>query len=108
MLKDLHDAVSFNDDIVLVNSDSDNVSLFNDNIGLVNVDLNSGSLDDGNSDDDDDIETFINDRLLAWCTVHKQLKACTKKISKESVSVVWYLTIWWGWCMSADEKKKEK
>ena len=107
MLKDLDDAVSFNDDIVFVNSDSDNVSFFNDNIGLVSVDLNNGSLDDDNSDDDHDIETNINDRLLGLFTMYRQLKACTKEISKESMPVVWYLTKWWGWSMSADEKKKK-
>ena len=52
MLKDLDNAVFFNDDIVFVNAYL-NVRFFADDTGLVDVDLNNVSLDDdGDSDND--------------------------------------------------------
>ena len=63
ILKDLDDAVFFNDNIVFVNADPDNVTFFSNDMGLVNVDLNIVSLDDNNSVNDDP-ETIIHIRLF--------------------------------------------
>ena len=94
-----------NDDIVFVNADSDNVTFFSDDVGLVNEDLNKFSLD-GVNFGDDDLETIICVRLMAWFNRYKQRKNVKKEIRKELMPVVWYLTKWWDLCMSEDEKKK--
>ena len=59
ILKDLHNTVFFNDIIVFVNEDSNNLTIFSDDMGLVYVGLNNVSLDDVNFDDDDP-ETIIH------------------------------------------------
>ena len=46
-------------------------------MGLVNVDHNV-SHDDDNIDDDDP-ETIIHVRLMVWCNIYKQQKACKKR-----------------------------
>ena len=58
------DVVISNDDIVIVNTDSDNVTFFSNDIGLVNVDLNNVRLD-GVSFDNDGPESIIHPRFNA-------------------------------------------
>ena len=70
-----------NDDIVFVNADSDNVTFFSDDVGLVNEDLNKFSLD-GVNFGDDDLETIIFVRLMAWFNRYKQRKNVKKEIRK--------------------------
>ena len=67
----------FNDDIVFVNADYENVTFFSDDMGLVNVNLNNVSLGDDNFDNDD-LETVIHVRHMAWCNRYKQCKTCKK------------------------------
>ena len=59
------DVVISNDDIIIVNKDSDNVTFFSNDIGLVNVDLNNVRLDDV-SFDNDGPEIIIHARFNAW------------------------------------------
>ena len=70
-----------NDDIVFVNADSDNVTFFSGDVGLVNEDLNKFSLD-GVNFGDDDLETIIFVRLMAWFNRYKQRKNVKKEIRK--------------------------
>ena len=65
ILKGLDNAVFFNDDIVFVNADSDNVTTFSNYVGLVKVDLINVSLDDYNFDNGDP-EIIIHIRTMAW------------------------------------------
>ena len=77
IVKDLDNAVSFNDNIVFVNADSDNVT-FLIMIWCVNVNLNNTSL--GNKNCDSDHPKFIIDvRLMTLCTRYEQRKAYTKR-----------------------------
>ena len=48
---------------------------------LANIGLNSISLDYVKFHDDDP-ETIIHVRVMAWCNRYKQRKACKKEISK--------------------------
>ena len=66
MPRNCGNAVSFNDDIVFVNADSDNFSFLSDDMGLANVHLNDLSLDDNNFDDDD-YGTIIHAIIHVWC-----------------------------------------
>ena len=59
------DVVISNDDIIIVNKDSDNVTFFSNDIGLVNVDLNNVRLDDV-SFDNYGPEIIIHARFNAW------------------------------------------
>ena len=77
----LDNTVLFNDGIIFVNGDSDNVTIFSDDMGLVNVYLNNVSLEDVNFDNDDP-ETIIHVKFMVWCNRYKQHKTCKKEISK--------------------------
>lgn len=58
-LKKIDDSVFSNDDIVFVNTDSDNVLIFSDDIYLNDVNF-----------DDDDLETVIHVKIMAWCNIY--------------------------------------
>ena len=73
MLETLDEVVLCNDDMVFINADSD-VTLCNDDMGLNIIDLNNINLADDNFDEDDP-ETIIHVRLIAWCNRYKQYKA---------------------------------
>ena len=79
MLEKLENVVLFKDDVVF-NTDSD-VLFFSDAMCLANIGLNSISLDYVKFHDDDP-ETIIHVRVMAWCNRYKQRKACKKEISK--------------------------
>ena len=57
-------------------------------MGILSVDLNNINLNDANFDDNDP-ETIVHVRLLAWCNQLKQHKAF-KDISKKLMSVAWH------------------
>ena len=50
-------------------------------MGILSADLDNIDLDDVNFDEDDP-ETIIHVRLLAWCNIYKQRKSSKKDISK--------------------------
>ena len=107
VLKDLDNAVFFNDTLVFVNADSDDVTLFSDDMGLVNVDLNNISLGDDNLPSADP-ESIIHIRFMAWCSKYKHCKTCKKEISKKLMLVAWNPKRWDNWCMPEDKKKEIK
>ena len=65
------------------------------------------NLDDDNFDVDDP-ETIIHVRLMTWCNRYKQLKACKKEKNKELMPIAQHPKRSWEWCMSQDEKNKNK
>ena len=73
MIKNLNDDLLSNDDIIFGNEDSNSVTLLSDEMGCLSVDLNNINLDDVNFDEEDP-ETIIHDRLLAWCNRFKHEK----------------------------------
>ena len=81
MIKKLHDDLFSNDDVILVNIDSNYVTLFSDEMGILSVDINNSSFDDVNFDKDDP-ETTIQVRLMAWCNRYKKCSSWKKDISK--------------------------
>ena len=78
------------------------ISLFHPalNIGLKNI-----NLDDSNNDNDDP-ETILHIKLLAWHIKFEKLKSLKKKISEELMLVVWHPHRWWNQCKSDDEEKE--
>ena len=77
VVKDLDNALSFNDNIVFVNADSDNVT-FLVMIWCVNVNLNNTSLGNENCDSDHP-KSIIDVRFMTLRTRYEQRKACTKR-----------------------------
>ena len=63
---------------------------------ILRVDLNNISLDDVNFDEDDP-ETIIHVRLMAWHDQFKQSRAHKKELSKELMLVAGNPTRLWDW-----------
>ena len=74
-------------------------------MGILSVDLNNFNLGDVNFNEDDP-ETLIHVRLMAWRNRFKQRKACKKDIYKGLLSVVSHPTRWWDWCMPQNKKQE--
>ena len=86
MIKKLHNALFTDDDLLFFDEDSGNVPFSSDEMGIFSVDLDNINLDGVNIDEDDS-ETVIQARQMAWRNRHKQCKACQKNMSKELMSV---------------------
>ena len=76
-------------------------------MGINTINLNNININDDNFDDDNP-EIIIHVRLVPCCNRYKQRKAFKKEISKESMPVAWLPTRWTDWCLSEDEKKKNR
>ena len=66
-------------------------------MGILNIDLNNINFDD--KFDEDDPDTIILIRLLAWHIKFTKPKEFKKEFSEELMPVAWYLDRWWDWCM---------
>ena len=73
-------------------------------MSIISVDLNNIDLD-GTNYDEDDPETIIPVRLLAWHNKFEKHKALKKELSKELTLVTWHPKMWWDWCLSEDKKR---
>ena len=73
-------------------------------MGILGVDLDKINLDNDNNFDEDDPDTIIHVRLLAWHSKFEKCKALKNYISKELIAVAWHPKRWWDWCLSEDEK----
>ena len=82
-----------NDDIIFVNEDSNYVTFFSADIGIFSVDLNNINLADFNFDEDDP-ETIIHVRFLAWRNKFEKRKAYKKDLSKELMPLLWHPIRW--------------
>ena len=72
-------------------------------LGIVNIDLSNISLD---NNFDEDPDTIILIRLLAWHIKFEKRKEPKKKTSEELMPVVWHPNRWWNFCAPEDEKKE--
>ena len=50
---------------------------------------------------------FLSD-FLAWYINFEKRKKLKKELSKELILTLWHPNKWWDWCMSEDEKKRNK
>ena len=71
-------------------------------MGIVNIDLNNIILA-GNFDEEDSNTTILI-RLLAWHTEFEKRRKLKKELNKELMSVAWHPKRWRNWCVSEDEK----
>ena len=103
MIKILDDASFANDDIIIINKYSNNVTFFDSNMGILSANLDKINLDNVNLNEDDP-ETIVHVRLIAWHNIFK-CKPFKKDIGKELMPAAWHPTRWWDWCMPKDEKE---
>ena len=54
-------------------------------------------------DDDDDENNFFK-----WYDGYKKRKAQKAPIKEELLPIAWHLLRWWAWCISKDEKERQK
>ena len=66
MLEKFHDALLANDDILFFDAEFSKVTFFAIEMGILGVDLDKTNIDDDNNFDENDPETIIHVRLLAW------------------------------------------
>ena len=74
-------------------------------MGILDIDLNCINLYDNNFDEDDP-DTIIHVRLLAWDTKVEKCKALKKELNEGLMPVVWHPNRSWEWSMSEDDKKE--
>ena len=97
MLAKFHDALLTKDDILFFDEDLSKVTFFCNEMGILDVGLYKINLDDDdNSFDEDDPETIIHVRLLAWRNKFEKQKAHKSNISKQLRPVTWHPTRQWN------------
>ena len=70
---------------------------------ILSIDRNNINLDDTNYDEDDP-ETIIHIRLLAWHIKFDKRKAFKKELNEELIRITWHPRRWWNFCMSENQK----
>ena len=71
-----------NDDILFFNEDFDKVTFIANERHIIPVDLDKINLDNDNNIGEDDPNTIIHVRLLAWRSKFEKCRALKKNISK--------------------------
>ena len=104
MIKKLFTALYADENTFYFNEDSSNVTFCCNDIGIFSVNLNNFNLDDTNYEEDDS-DTVILIRLLAWHIKFKKQKVL-KNISEELIIIAWHPKGRWKICVSEDEKKE--
>ena len=67
-------------------------------MGSVRIDLNNINIDNTNYNEDDS-ETIIYIRLLAWLIKFEKRKAIKEELNEEVMLIAWYPWTWWSFCM---------
>ena len=96
-------ALYTNNGLLFLDEDSSDVTFCSNEMGILSVNLNNNNLDNNFYDDDSD--TIILIRLLAW---HSKLKSVKhlKNISEELMQIAWHPKRRSNFCMAEDEKKE--
>ena len=55
-----------------------------------------------------DNEYYDDDKIIEWYEGYKKRKAQKSKIKKELMPIACHSTRYWDWCMTEDEKRKER
>ena len=93
IIKKLFIALYAADNILYFNEDSSD-AIFNCNgMGILNIDLNDININ--NNFDEDDPDTIILIRLLAWHIKFEKRKELKKELNKELMPVAWHPNRWW-------------
>ena len=98
MIKRLFTASYADENMVYFDEDFGNVVFNSNEMDILNIDLNCINLDDNNFDEDD-LDTIIHVRLLAWHTKYEKRKALKKKLNEELMTVAWHSNRWCDCCV---------
>ena len=98
VLEKFDNALHANDDILFYNEDFDKVTLTANNRHILAVYLDKINLNNNNNSYEDDPDTIIHIRLLAWHRTLENTKHLKK--SKKLMPVAWHPKKWWNFCMS--------
>ena len=79
MIEKFHDALLANDDILFFNEDFNKVIFFANQMDILAVDLDKTNLDVDNNFDEDDPDTIVYVRLLAWHNKFEKRKPFRKR-----------------------------
>ena len=93
MIKQLFTALQTDENILCFNKDSGNVEFSCIEMDILNKYLNNINLD--NNFDEDDPDTMILIRFLAWHIKFEKRKALKKMISEELMQIAWHPKKWW-------------
>ena len=80
MIKELFTALYTDENILYFNKHSSNVVFSCNKMGILNIDLNNTNLD--NNFDEDDPDTIIFVRFLAWCSNFAKRKTLKKELNE--------------------------
>ena len=92
MIKTLFTALYEDENILYFNKDFANIVFSCNEMGILNIDLNNINLD--NNFDEDDPDTIIFIRLLAWHVKFEKRKALKKELNEELMPVAWHTKRW--------------
>ena len=87
MLEKFHDALLVDDDILFFDEYFSKFTFFVNDMGILGVEIYQINLDDDNNFYEDDSDTGIHVRVLAWHNKFEKCKALKKYISKELIPV---------------------
>ena len=87
MLEKFHDVLLVDDDILFFDEDFSKFTSFVNDMGILGVEIDQINLDDDNNFYEDDPDTGIHVRVLAWHNKFEKCKALKKDISKELMPV---------------------
>ena len=85
MIKEVFTALFADENILYFNEDSGNVVFSCNKMGILNINLNNINLD--NNFDEDDPNTMILIRFLAWHIIFEKRKTLKKMISGELMPI---------------------
>ena len=92
MIKKRFTALYADEKILWFNEDSGNVEFSFNEMDILNIDLNNTNFD--NNFDEDDPDTIIVIRFVAWHIKFEKCKALKKIIREELMPIVWDLNKW--------------
>ena len=94
MINKLFTALHADESILYFNEASRDAVFSYSEMGIVDIDLNNINLDD--NFDEEDPNTIILIRILAWHTKFEKRKELKKELNKELMPVAWHPNRWWG------------
>ena len=82
---------------IYFNENPGNILFSSNEMGILNIDLNNINVD--NNFDEDDPDTIILIRLLAWYIKFDKRKALTKELHEKLMLIAWHPKRWWNSCV---------
>ena len=92
MIKELFTTLYADENILYSNEDSGNVVFSCSEMSILNIDLNNINLD--NNFDEDDPDTIIHTRLLAWHIKFEKREALKKELNEVLMPIAWHPKRW--------------